>query len=357
MLKRTIISVVAAGALAFAAPAANAAINTVAGTGVFGFSGDGGLATAAQLSIPADVSVTSDGGYLIADWPNNRIRKVSASGVITTVAGTGSAGFSGDGGKATSAELNHPLGVAALPDGGFLIADGRNRRIRRVTNKGVISTVAGNGGRGATGDGGPATSASLGSPVEVNPTSDGGFLIAAAGRFSSNVRIVNSAGVIKRLAGTDVRGYSGDRGPAVQAELDYPASAIESATGTYLIADSNNGAIREVDRSGTIRTIAGGPSLGLPGEDPANELQHPNDLALTGNGALVVSDSGSDVIHSIAAGGTGAIARIAGTGTAGFGGDGGPPLHARFRIPSGIDVTETGQVLVADEDNFRVRGF
>jgi len=153
-------------------------IVTVAGTGSFGFSGDGGPATSARLNYPAGVAATADGGFLIADSNNNRVRKVTQSGTIKTVAGTGTAGSSGDGGPATSAQLNLPVGVAATADGGFLIADQSNHRVRKVTQSGTIKTVAGTGTAGSAGDGGPATSARLNGPYGVAATADGGFLIA-----------------------------------------------------------------------------------------------------------------------------------------------------------------------------------
>jgi hypothetical protein len=160
---------------------ANGVIHTLAGTGAAGYSGDGGPATQAKLNFAHSVAPTPDGEFLVADTLNSRIRKIDASGIITTVAGTGVAGYSGDGGAATSARINNPRGVVALPDGGFLIPDSNNQRVRRVAPNGIITTVAGTGVQGFAGDGGPAVSARLSIPFGVAPTADGGFLVVDAG--------------------------------------------------------------------------------------------------------------------------------------------------------------------------------
>ena len=157
------------------------AITRVAGTGTVGDSGDDGPATDAELNNPGAVAVTADGGFLIADAGNNEVRKVSSAGVITRVAGTGTAGNSGDDGLATDAELFSPVGVAVTADGGYLIADVGNNVVRKVSSKGVITRVAGTGTKGDSGDDGPATDAELFIPIRVAVTADGGFLIADVG--------------------------------------------------------------------------------------------------------------------------------------------------------------------------------
>ena len=182
-------------------------ITRVAGTGNLGNSGDDGPATDAQLNVPLGVAVTADGGFLIADASNNEVRKVSAAGMITRVAGTGIPGNSGDDGPATDAKLNGPFGVAVTADGGFLIADTGNNEVRKVSAAGVITRVAGTGTSGNTGDDGPATDAQLNNPVGVAVTADGGFLIADTG--NNVVRKVSAAGVITRVAGTGTAGNAG----------------------------------------------------------------------------------------------------------------------------------------------------
>jgi hypothetical protein len=191
-------------------------ITRVAGTGTAGNSGDDGSATDAELNVPVGVAVTADGGFLIADTSNNVVRKVSPEGVISRVAGTGTAGNSGDDGSATDAELYEPTGVAVTADGGFLIADRVNNVVRKVSAEGVISRVAGTGTAGNSGDDGSATKAELG-VGGVAVTADGGFLIAD---MSNNVvHKVSPEGVISRVAGTGTAGNSGDDGSATDAEL------------------------------------------------------------------------------------------------------------------------------------------
>ena len=167
-------------ALIFSGGSAMGVITRVAGTGTPGNSGDDGPATDAQLNVPLGVAVTADGGFLIADTNNNEVRKVSAAGVITRVAGTGTFGNSGDDGPATDAQLRNPAGVTVTADGGFLIADTNNNEVRKVSAAGIITRVAGTGTFGNTGDDGPATDAQLRNPAGVAVTADGGFLIADA---------------------------------------------------------------------------------------------------------------------------------------------------------------------------------
>ena len=221
-------------------------INTVAGTGTFGFSGDGGPATAANLKDPLAVTVMPDGGYLIADAGAARIRRVSATGIITTIAGTGTPGYSGDGGSATAAQLFAPSGVAATPDGGYLIADTGNSRVRKVSSDGRITTVAGTGTPGFSGDGGPATAARLGqnSPYSVAVTADGGFLIGD--EVNRRVRRVSPTGIITTVAGTGVQGSSGDGGAATAAQLNVPTGVATTPDGGFLIADEFGNRVRWV---------------------------------------------------------------------------------------------------------------
>ena len=216
----------------------NGVVTTLAGTGEAGFAGDGGKATAAKLNFVHTAAPTADGGFLLADTKNSRIRKVSAAGIITTVAGTGVPGFSGDGGPATGARINHPRSVVPLADGGFLIPDSDNHRIRKVSASGAITTVAGNGIAGFGGDGGPATGARISTPFAVAPTADGGFLIADI--ENKRIRKVSSAGIITTVAGNGVFGFSGDGGPATSASLTDPHNVLSLPDGGFLIADTTN---------------------------------------------------------------------------------------------------------------------
>ena len=218
------------------AHAATGFISTIAGTGTGGFSGDGGAATAAQLSGPEAVRPLPGGGYLINDQSNHRIRKIDASGVITTVAGSAAHGFSGDGGAATAAKLDTPEDAVPLPGGGFLISDSNNHRIRKVDANGVITTVVGTGTSGAGGDNGPAINAQLIFPDGLAVRSDGSFLIADYG--AHEIRNVSASGVITRVAGTGASGTTratADRRRAPRC--DEPRNVALTSDGGFLIVD------------------------------------------------------------------------------------------------------------------------
>jgi uncharacterized protein (TIGR03437 family) len=232
-------------------------ITTVAGSGNFGYSGDGGPAINASLSAPFAVAVDASGDIYIADYTNNRVRKVSASGIITTAAGNGNAGYSGDGGPATSAQLNGPIGVAVDPSGDVYIADSQNYRIRKLSSNGAIATIAGNGGDGYSGDGGLATSAELAGPCGVALDAAGNLYIGDTG--NGRVRVVSPSGIITTVAGsTWYGGYSGDGGPATAAQLDDPWGIAIGTTGLVYVADSGNSAIRLLT---PVPATAGSPAL------------------------------------------------------------------------------------------------
>ena len=329
------------------------AITTLAGTGVDGFSGDGGPANRAQLFYPVGVAPTADGGVLIADINNDRVRRVSASGRITTVAGIGESAFSGDGGPATAAALNSPADVEPTPDGGFLVADGENSRIRKVSAAGIITTVAGNGSRVASGDGGPATAAGF-SPTFIALTPDGGYLISDD--INDQVRKVAANGTIRTVAGTGVAGFSGDGGPATAAMLLNPQGLLATPDGSFLVADSFNNRVRRVSAAGIITTVAGTGSRGFSGDGgPATraQLHEPAGLAPTADGGVLVADQLNNRIRKIAADGT--ITTVAGDGTPQFYGDGGPPRLASIFGPFDVASTPDGGYLIADSDNSRIR--
>jgi uncharacterized protein (TIGR03437 family) len=273
----------------------NGVITTVAGVGPVGsyggFGGDGGPATSAALGAPMGVAVDSAGNLYIADTSNSRIRKVS-NGVITTVAGNAAAGFSGDGGPATSASLSWPMGVAVDPVGDLYIADYSNQRIRKVAN-GVITTVAGGGT--SLGDNGPATSAQLYYPRGVAVDPAGNLYIADSGL--DRVRKVSS-GVITTVAGNGTPGFSGDGGPATSAQLSSPSGVGVDAAGNLYIADTNNNRIRKVS-NGMITTVAGNGVAGPSGDGgPATSawLSEPYGVAVDSAGNIYVADTGSSRI-------------------------------------------------------------
>ncbi len=239
-------------------------ITTVAGIGgQAGQTGDNGPATGALLNAPQGVAATADGGFLIADTGNHRVRRVDAAGTITasTSLPTNGAGFSGDGASSTGARLNAPARVAPLPGGGYLIADTNNNRIRRVSAQNIIDTVAGSATSGSGGDGGPATAASLALPEGVAPTADGGILIADPG--NERVREVAPDGTITTRAGTGTLGFSGDGGAPTLAQLSQPRAAIPFGTG-LLIADAFNHRIRAVAEVATPPADPGPPPATPP---------------------------------------------------------------------------------------------
>ena len=328
----------------------------VAGTvGTAGSAGDDGPATDAQLNFPFGVAVTADGGFLIGDTLNNVVRKVSADGVITRVAGTGTAGSAGDGGPATDAQLNGPIAVAVTADGGFLIADSNNNVVRRVSPDGVITRVAGTGTAGSAGDDGPATDAQLNGPIGVAVTADGGFLIAD--QNNSVVRKVSTDGVITRVAGTTgTAGSAGDDGPATDAQLDTPTAVAVTADGGFLIADFINNKVRKVSADGVITRVAGAGTAGSAGDDgPATDAQlnGPAGVAVTGDGGFLIADFFNNKVRKVSA--DGVITRVAGTGTAGSFGDDGPATDAQLHNSATVTVTADGGFLIADTFNQVVR--
>jgi hypothetical protein len=222
----------------------SATIATVAGTGTAGYSGDGGQAMAATLRRPFSVAVDAAGDLFIADDRNNVVRKVDTNGVITTVAGNGAAGHTGDGGPATAATLNNPVGLAVDAAGDLFIADAGNNVVRKVGTNGVITTVAGTGVSGVSGDGGPATAATLNGPQGVAVDAAGDLFIADAG--NNVVRKVAPGGVITTFAGTGVASYSGDGGPATAATLDFPEGVAVGSAGNLFVADTDNSVVRRI---------------------------------------------------------------------------------------------------------------
>jgi hypothetical protein len=254
----------------------NGIINTIAGIGPAGssgsYSGDGGPATNARLnllnfSVPSGVAVDGLGNVYIADVSNERIRKVNTNGVIITIAGTNTAGFSGDGGLAVNALFKTPAGLAVDIHGDLFIADTGNNRIREINTNGIIMTVAGTNSAGFAGDGGPAVDAKLNSPVGVAVDTAGNLFIADMS--NNRVRQVSPDGIITTLAGTNVAGFSGDGGPATNASLNQPYGVAVDAYDDVFIADHRNARVRMVNIQGTISTVAGNGLSGNSGNGGA----------------------------------------------------------------------------------------
>jgi Bacterial Ig-like domain (group 3)/MBG domain (YGX type)/NHL repeat len=432
----------------------NGTVSTVVGNGTAGYSGDGGPANAAELNFPQVLALDSNGDLFIADVGNNVIREVTpgpdglSDGTITTVAGDGTAGYSGDGGPATDAMLNYPNGIAVDAAGDLFIADSNNHVVREVIpgpdglSDGTITTVAGDGSAGYSGDGGPATAAMLNNPNAVAVDASGDLFIADYN--SAVVREVKpgpnglSDGTITKFAGNGSFGYSGDGGPATSAMLGRPNGLTVDAHGDLLISDAADDVVRMVDPQGTITTVVGGLNYpaGLaidssgdlfiadqnnnvirelkPGADGqfsslgttttvagggqelvnatgvavnaqgdlfvsdqidglvqevtpsgvittvASGLDQPSGLAIGPNGDLFIAETGSNVVLELTPGtggrfSDGTITTVAGDGTAGYSGDGGPATSAALNLPSGLALDAQGDLFIADSGNQAIR--
>ena len=260
---------------------ADGTITTVAGTGARGYSGDGGLATAADLNLPRGIAVGSDSAIYIADTYNHRIRKVDPNGIITTVAGTGAGGYSGDGGLAIATDLSLPRGIAVGPDGTIYIADTGNRRIRKVSQDGTLYTVAGSGQANSTGDGGSALGAGFISPRGVALGPDGALFVLDAGRSwgSGSIRKIDPDGVITRVTGS--------------TQLRYPQGMAVASDGTIYIADNSNHRIRRIAPGGIMTTVAGGGESIYSGDGflaRSSYLWRPSGVAISPDGTLYISE-------------------------------------------------------------------
>lgn len=284
-------------------------ITTVAGTGTTQFNGDGGAATGATVYIAGNhngVAVDAAGNLYIADDGHHRIRKVNPSGIITTVAGTGSQGYSGDGGAATGAQLYRPSGVAVDRAGNLYIADTDNRRIRRVDTSGIITTIAGTGEFGFSGDGAAAVRATFETPVDV--TVDAAGNVYVADQDANTVRKINPAGVISLFAGNNTFGFSGDGGPATSAALAGVYSVTLDSAGNAYISDSGNHRVRMVSTSGVITTVAGagGAASGTNGDGgpPLSANVNPAGVAFDGAGNYYIADLNGNRIRKVNVSGT-----------------------------------------------------
>jgi RHS repeat-associated protein len=333
-------------------------ITTVAGNGTLGFSGDGGPATQAALGYPIEVAVAPDGSLYFADNDNNRIRRVGPDGIITTVAGNGSGDFSGDGGPATQAGIGFqqgrfPTGLAVAPDGSLYIGDRFNNRIRRVGPDGIITTVAGNGISDFSGDGGPATQAALRNPSGVAVAPDGSLYIADY--ENHRVRRVGPDGIINTVAGSGISDFSGDGGPATLAALRNPSGLAVAPDGSLYFADGSNNRIRRVGPDGIITTVAG-PVGGFSGDGGLATLAGISDLhglAVAPDGSLYFAENNR--IRRV--GPDGIITTVAGTQPLiiPFAGDGGPATaDGAISYPRAVAVAPDRSLYIADGSN-RIR--
>ncbi len=333
-------------------------ITTVAGTGQPGYCCDAGPATAAQVYQPTGVAVDSAGTVYIADTNNGLIRKISNGTITTFAGGGGKAPLYADNGPATLAKLYQPNSVTVDSAGNLYISDAGSNSVRKVTvATGVITTVAGGGPADPNfGDNGPATSAILNRPSGVGVDSSGNVYIADAG--NQRVRKVTvSTGIITSIAGSATQGFSGDNGPATSAQLSNPTGVAVDSAGNVYIADTNNQRIRKVSASGgVITTFAGGgpnpPGMADGGPATNAELYQPNGITVDTASNLYIADAGSNSVRKVA---VGVITTVAGTGTQGFAGDGGPGSSAQLNYPEGVGVSVSGVVYIADTMNSRIR--
>ncbi|WP_161499273.1 NHL domain-containing protein [Flavipsychrobacter stenotrophus] len=332
-------------------------ISTIAGTTSGGYSGDGGQATAAQISQPAGTAFDNAGNMYIADRGNHVIRKVTPAGIITTVAGNGTLGAaSGSGGAATATALGSPMGICVDSINNIYFADNSNHLIRKVSAAGIITTIAGNGVPIYTGSGIPATASSVASPTCVAIDHAGNLYIGDAG--NKVVMKINDTGLMTLFAGNHGAGpIDGDGGPATNAHIGSVAGLCFDNEGNLYIADGNT-RVRMVDTGGIIHTVAGSGALGGSGDGgpaTAATLDGVAAVAADGLGNLFISAKNSNVIRKVDP--TGIISRFAGLGPAspGFFGDGGPAILAKINGVSALTVSPTGKLVLSDQNNNRVR--
>uniref|UniRef100_Q02B28 NHL repeat containing protein n=1 Tax=Solibacter usitatus (strain Ellin6076) TaxID=234267 RepID=Q02B28_SOLUE len=337
-----------------AAIASGQTITTVAGNGTAGFAGDTGQATQAQINRAVGLVTDANGNLYLAEELNNRVRKVDTGGVITTLAGIGTAGFAGDGGPAAQAQLNGPLGLCIDGSGNIYVSDQGNKRVRKIAPSGTITTVAGSGSAASGGDGGAATAAGFAIPIRCAVDKSGNLLIVDQG--AHKIRKVEAASnIISTFAGNGSQGFSGDGGQAAQASFNNPTALAVDAAGTVYVTDQSNQRIRRIDTGGVITTVAGNGNAAFSGDGgsaTAASLNYPGGIVLDSSGTLYIVDSVNQRVRKVS--GT-TISTVAGTGTAGFSGDGGAALQAQLNNPFPITADGSGNLYVGDVSNNRVR--
>jgi sugar lactone lactonase YvrE len=340
-------------------------IQTVAGNGVAGYMGDGGLAVEAKLNSMQGLALDAAGNLYIAEYANHVVRRVSAAGVITTVAGLGpdQSAFNGDNRPASEAALAAPADVALDAAGNLYVADNGHHRIRRIDNNGIITTVVGTGEAGFSGDGGPATAARLRNPSAIAFDAAGNLYIGEAGNLRIR-RVDRTTGIITTVAGTGAFGFSGDGGLATTARFKNVSDLAIGPAGDIFVADSFNNRVRRISPDGIITTVAGrgdfnvstAADLGDGGAATEAIVRTPFGLAFDTVGNLYIAENASNRIRRVDTSGT--ITTVAGSGNpleAGFAGDGGSATDARLNHPSSVLVDAAGNIYVSDSLNFRVR--
>jgi len=334
-------------------PDAKSIISAYAGTGTQGYTGDGGPALTATLGYPVGDYVDPAGDLYICDQSNFVVRKVTPGGTITTIAGNGTYGYSGDGGAATSAQMKNPNQITGDAAGNLYICDGDV--IRKISPSGIITTIAGTGTPGYSGDGGPATSAQLNAPFGI--AVDGAGDIIFADRNNYVIRKITPAGIISTIAGTGMLGYSGDGGPATLAGLEAPEGLVIDPLGNIYFHDDNNltnySRIRKIDTAGIITTFAGNGTMGSSGDGGPATLAMVADIhamAICGGNLYLGGGALIRVVDSC-----GLINTIAGNGTISATGDGGPASSSTVEFPSGLAFDSAGDLYLSDLGAARIR--
>ena len=332
----------------------NGTITTIAGNGIAGFSGDGGPALESSLNFPAGLVFDKENLY-VADRNNHRIRKIDSKGIISTVAGTGIPECCNDNGLAVEAHLYFPSDIDVDTEGNLYISDRSNNRIRKVNSDGIITTMAGLGKPGYGGDFGPADKALLKYPFGISLDNKGNFYIADRG--NNRVRKIDQRGIITTIAGDGTHSFGGDYGPANQSSLAFPTDVTVDSLGTVYIADRNNNRVRKIDRLGVITTLMGLSQTEFNGDNEISAettLHLPFALALNGEDRLLVVDRNHFRVREVRLQ-SNQVETVAGNGTFLFRGDGGPGGGATLEAPSGIAVDSKGNVLFADRLHQRIR--
>jgi trimeric autotransporter adhesin len=312
------------------------------------FAGDGGPATLASFYRPAAVTLDSDGNVYISDTSNHRVRRIDQDGTVSTIAGSGGAGFSGDDGAASTASLHNPTGLLVDIDGSVLVADWNNDRIRRITPAGTIHTAIG----GGNGDGFSALLSTLDEPSDAVVTSEG---IVIAERSAHRIRLVQHDGRLRTIAGNGTTGFSGDGGHATEATLNRPSRLAVDRKGAIYFTDWGNKRVRRISRSGIITTVAGTGFAGiLENGTSASEIDFasPIGIAIDLNGDLLIVDRTNDLLVRIDS--DGILTRLAGTGDGGFTEDG-VATESKLNRPEDVAVDQHGTIYIADTGNHRIR--
>jgi len=328
-------------------------IITIAGDSLIGSGGDGGPATLASLDFPFFVKVDNHGNVFISEMTVSTIRKVNTSGIITTYAGNGTFGFSGDDGQATAAQLYSCGEIAVDTLGNVYIADNGNHRVRKVNAIGIISTIAGTGTPGYSGDNGPATAAEFNSPYGIAVDINGNIYVSDGGNY--HIRKINPSGIISTIAGDGVTGYSGDGFAATDAQIAAGGIATDNIGNVYFV-DQHLNHVRKVDTSGIITTVAGDGTAGFGGDgSPAtsSQLNNPHGVAIDKTGNIYIADDGNSRVRKVNP--SGIISTIAGNGIDAFCCDNGPATNAELFNPLDVSFDNKGNVYIADYEESRIR--